>query len=124
MITFLGKTQGRPDLPSSEIFQSERVGDKIRTENERGMCVPLTHFGCHESCGAIGSEPLFFHYKASNSWHQAKGLHAEKEVNSRFGEHDTMPGNDNVDNQAVQALLLTADSRPLTSTSCVNVNSL
>ena len=74
----------------------------------------LTHFGCHESCGAIGSEPLFSHYKASDSWHQAKGLQTEKEKNSGFGEHDTLPANDKVDSQAVQALLLTADSRPLT----------
>ena len=88
--------------------------------------VPLTHFGCHESCGAIGSESLLSHYKASNSWHQAKSLQAEKEKNSGYGEPDTMPRFriDNVDNQAVQALLVTADSRPLTSTSCVNVNSL
>ena len=103
MITFLGKTQGRPDLPSSEILQSERVGDKIKTVNEKGISVPLTHFGCHESCGAIGSESLFSRYKASNSWHQAKGLQADKEKNSRFGEHDTLPGNDNVDSQAAQA---------------------
>ena len=116
MITFLGKTQGRPDLPSSEI--------KIKKEIQKGKSVPLTHFGCHESCGAIGSEPLFSPHKASNPWHQVKGLQADKEKNSGFGEHDTLPGNDNVDNQAAQALLLTADSRPLTSTSCVNVNSL
>ena len=124
MITFLGKTQGRPDLPSSEILQSERVGDKIKTVNEKGISVPLTHFGCHESCGAIGSESLLSLYKASNSWQQAKGLQAEKEKNSGYGEHGTKPTIDNVDNQAVQALLLAADSRPLTSTSCVNVNSL
>ena len=95
----------------------------MKTVNEKGISVPLTHFGCHESCGAIGSESLLSHYKASNSWHQAKGLQAE-EKNSGYGEHGTMPGNDNVDNQAAQALLLTADSRPLTSTSCVNVSSL
>ena len=116
MITFLGKTQGRPDLPSSEI--------KIKKEIQKGKSVPLTHFGCHESCGAIGSESLLSHYKASNSWHQAKSLQAEKETNSGYGEHGTMPRIDNVDNQAAQALLLTADSRPLTSTSCVNINSL
>ena len=37
MITFLGKTQGRPDLPRSEILQSERVVGKIKTEIQKGI---------------------------------------------------------------------------------------
>ena len=70
----------------------------MKKEIQKGITVPLSHFGCHDSRGAIGSESLFSHYKASDPCYHAKGLQAEKEKNSGYGEHATMPRIENVDN--------------------------